>query len=73
MKLKKKSGRLAGMSGWLIKNANISIVEDELTQTQSVVCYPDYPVESIQEAESLTVYLTEDEFELLKKIFRIEE
>ena len=32
MKIKEKSG-LDGMSGWLIKNANISIVEDEFTQT----------------------------------------
>ena len=41
MEIKQKAGRLAGMSGWLIKGANISIAEDEL--------------------------------ELLKKIFRIEE
>ena len=73
MKIKEKSGRFAGMSGWLIKDANISIEEDEITDTRSVVCYPDPQVESIQEAESLMVYLTEDEFELLKKIFRIEE
>mgnify|MGYP000267606930 CR=1 FL=1 len=61
------------MSGWLIEGANISIAVDELTNTQSVVCYPDYQVESIEEAEDLIVYLTEDELELLKKIFRIEE
>ena len=73
MEIKQKAGKLAGMSGWLIKGANISIAEDKITDTRSVVCYPDHPVESIQEAESLTVYLTEDEFELLKKIFRIEE
>lgn len=73
MEIKQKAGRFAGMSGWLIKGANISIAEDEITDTRSVVCYPDYPVKSIQEAEDLTVYLTEDEFELLKKIFRIEE
>lgn len=73
MEIKQKAGRLAGMSGWLIKGANISIAEDEITDTRSVVCYQDHPVESIQEAMDLTVYLTEDEFELLKKIFRIEE
>ena len=73
MKIKEKSGGLDGMSGWLIKNANISIVEDELTQTQSVVCYPDYQVKSYQEAQDLTIQLTKDELELLKKIFRIEE
>ena len=73
MEIKEKSGGLAGMSGWLIKNANISIAEDELTQTQSVVCYPDYPVESYQEAQDLVIYINEDELKLLKKIFRIEE
>lgn len=73
MEIKQKAGRLAGMSRWLIKGANISIAEDEITGTQSVVCYPDHPVESIQEADDLMVYLTEDELELLKKIFRIEE
>ncbi|ARM66711.1 hypothetical protein AM4_052 [Lactococcus phage AM4] len=61
------------MYGWLIEGANISIAVDELTNTQSVVCYPDHQVESHREAESLIVYLTEDELELLKKIFRIEE
>ena len=73
MEIKQKRGGFAGMSGWTIKDANISIAKDEITDTRSVVCYPDYPVESIQEAESLIVYLTEDELELLKKIFRIEE
>ncbi len=73
MEIKKKTGGFADMSGWLIEGAKISIAVDELTNTQSVVCYPDYQVESHQEAESLIVYLTEDELELLKKIFRIEE
>ena len=72
MEIKQKTKQLDGMSGWLIKNANISIVEDELTQTQSVVCYPDYQVKSYQEAQDLTIQLTKDELELLKKIFRIE-
>lgn len=72
MEIKEKSGGLAGMSGWLIKNANISIAEDELTQSQSVVCYPDHPV-TYQETEDLVVYINEDELKLLKKIFRIEE
>lgn len=73
MEIKKKNGQLAGMSGWLVKNANISIAVDEVTDTQSVVCYPDHPVESYQEAKDLVVYINEDELELLKKIFRIEE
>lgn len=72
MKIKEKSG-LDGMSGWLIKNANISIAEDELTQTQSVVCYPDYQVKLYQEAQDLVIYINKDELKLLKKIFRIEE
>ncbi|MDN6066946.1 MAG: hypothetical protein L0I52_06120 [Staphylococcus equorum] len=73
MEIKQKDCRLAGMSGWLIKGANISIAEDEVTDTRSVVCYPDYQVKSHQEADNLIVYLAEDELELLKKIFRIEE
>jgi len=73
MKIKKKTGGFAGMSGWLVKDANISIAVDEVTQTQSVVCYPDHPVESYQEAKDLVIYLDEDELKLLKKIFRIEE
>ena len=73
MEIKKKIGELAGMSGWLVKNANISIAVDEVTDTQSVVCYPDRLVESYQEAKDLVIYLDEDELKLLKKIFRIEE
>lgn len=73
MKIKKKTGGFAGMSGWLVEDANISIAVDEVTQTQSVVCYPDYPVESYQEAQDLVIYINEDELKLLKKIFRIEE
>ncbi|ARM67659.1 hypothetical protein LW81_089 [Lactococcus phage LW81] len=73
MEIKKKTGGFADMYGWLIEGAKISIAVDELTNTQSIVCYPDHQVESHQEAESLIVYLTEDELELLKKIFRIEE
>ena len=73
MEIKQKAGGFAGMSGWLIEGANISIAVDEITGTQSVVCYPDYQVKSHQEANNLIVYLTEDELELLKKIFRIEE
>lgn len=73
MEIKKKIGEPAGMSGWLVKDANISIAVDELTQSQSVVCYPDHPVESYQEAQDLVVYINEDELKLLKKIFRIEE
>lgn len=73
MKIKKKTGGFAGMSGWLIENANISIAVDEVTQSQSVVCYPDRPVESYQEAKDLVIYLDKDELKLLKKIFRIEE
>lgn len=73
MKIKKKTRQFAGMSGWLIENANISIAVDEVTQSQSVVCYPDRPVESYQEAQDLIIYLDEDELKLLKKIFRIEE
>lgn len=73
MEIKKKIGELAGMSEWLVKDANISIAVDELTQSQSVVCYPDHPVESCQEAQDLVIYLDEDELKLLKKIFRIEE
>ena len=69
MEIKQKVCKL----GWLIKGATISITVDDLTNTPSVVCYPDYQVKSHQEAEDLTVYLTEDELELLKKIFRIEE
>lgn len=73
MEIKKKTGGFAGMSGWLIEGADISIAVDELTNTQSAVCYPDYQVKSHQEADNLIVFLTEDELELLKKIFRIEE
>lgn len=73
MKIKKKTGGFAGMSGWLVEDANISIAVDEVTQTQSVVCYPDRPVESYQEAKDLIIYLDKDELKLLKKIFRIEE
>lgn len=73
MEIKKKIGKLAGMSGWLVKDANISIAVDEVTKTQSVVCYPDRLVESYQEAKDLVIYLDEDELKLLKKIFRIEE
>lgn len=73
MEIKKKTGGFAGMSGWLVEDANISIAVDEVTQTQSVVCYPDRPVESYQEAKDLIIYLDEDELKLLKKIFRIEE
>lgn len=73
MKIKKKTGGFAGMSGWLVEDANISIAVDEVTQTQSVVCYPDRLVESYQEAKDLVVYINEDELKLLKKIFRIEE
>ena len=73
MEIKQKAGRFAGMSGWLIKGANISIAEDEITDTRSVVCYPNHPIESYQEAEKLVVYLDKDELKLLKKIFRIEE
>lgn len=60
------------MSGWLVKDANISIAIDELTQSQSVVCYPDYQI-TYQEAQDLVIYLDKDELKLLKKIFRIEE
>lgn len=73
MEIKKKNGELAGMSGWLVKDANISIAVDEVTDTQSVVCYPNHKVESYQEAEDLTIWLSKDELALLKKIFRIEE
>ena len=73
MEIKQKTNGLAGMSGWLIKGANISIAEDELTDSQSVVCYPNHPVESYQEAQDLVIYLDKDELKLLKKIFRIEE
>ena len=73
MKINKKTNQLAGMSGWTIEGANISIAVDELTGSQSVVCYPDYQVKSYQEAEDLVIYLSEDELKLLKKIFRIEE
>lgn len=73
MKIKKKTGGFAGMSGWLVEDANISIAVDELTQSQSVVCYPNHKVESYQEAKDLVIYLDEDELKLLKKIFRIEE
>lgn len=72
MEIKEKAGGFAGMSGWLVKDANISIAVDEFTQTQSVVCYPDHPV-TYQEAQDLVTYLTEDELKLLKKIFRIED
>lgn len=72
MEIKEKTGGFAGMSGWLIKDANISIAVDEFTQSQSVVCYPDHPV-TYQEAQDLVTYLNEDELELLKKIFRIED
>lgn len=71
MEIKEKSG-FAGMSGWLVKGANISIAVDEFTQTQSVVCYPDHPV-TYQEAQDLVTYISKDELALLKKIFRIEE
>ena len=71
MEIKERTGGLAGMSGWLIKNANISIAVDELTQSQSVVCYPDHSV-TYQEAQDSVIYLSEDELKLLKKIFRIE-
>lgn len=73
MEIKEKSGLMAGMTGWLIKGANISIGIDKVTGTQSVVCFSNEPVKSYQEAEDLTVYLSEDELKLLKKIFRIEE
>lgn len=73
MEIKEKTGSMAGMTGWLIKDANISIGIDEVTGTQSVVCFPDEPVTSYEEAEALTTYLSEDELKLLKKIFRIEE
>lgn len=72
MEIQERTGGLAGMSGWLIKNANISIAVDELTQSQSVVCYPDHLV-TYQEAQDSVIYLSEDELKLLKKIFRIEE
>ncbi len=71
MEIQERTGGLAGMSGWLIKNANISIAVDELTQSQSVVCYPDHPV-TYQETQDSVIYLSEDELKLLKKIFRIE-
>lgn len=71
MEIQERTGGLAGMSGWLIKNANISIAVDELTQSQSVVCYPDHLV-TYQEAQDSVIYLSEDELKLLKKIFRIE-
>lgn len=73
MEIKEKSGGLAGMSGWLIKGADISIAVDKVTKTQSVVCYPNHPVESYQEAQDLVIYIDKDELKLLKKIFRIEE
>lgn len=73
MEIKEKSGLMAGMTGWLIKGADISIGIDEVTGTQSVVCYPNEPVKSYEEAEALTTYLSKDELQLLKKIFRIEE
>lgn len=71
MEIQERTGGLAGMSGWLIKNANISIAVDELTQSQSVVCYPDHSV-TYQETQDSVIYLSEDELKLLKKIFRIE-
>ena len=73
MKINKKTSELVGMSGWSIKGANLSIAVDELTDSQSVVCYPDHQVKSYQEADDLVVYLSKDELKLLKKIFRIEE
>ena len=73
MEIKQKTGQLAGMSGWLIKGADISIAVDEMTNSQSVVCYPNHLVKSYQEAQDLVIYLDKDELKLLKKIFRIEE
>lgn len=73
MEIEEKSGLMAGMTGWLIKGANISIGIDKVTGTQSVVCIPNEPVKSYQEANDLITYLSEDELKLLKKIFRIEE
>lgn len=72
MEIKEKTGGFAGMSGWLIKDANISIRVDKVTDTQTVVCYPDHPV-TYQETQDLIIYLDKDELKLLKKIFRIEE
>lgn len=72
MEIQEKSGALSGMSGWLVKDANISIAVDKFTGTQTAVCYPNH-IESYQEMENLMVWLSEDELELLKKIFRIEE
>ena len=72
MEIKQKTNGLAGMSGWLIKGANISIAEDELTDSQNVVCHPDYLV-SYQEVQDLVISINKDELALLKKIFRIVE
>lgn len=64
MDIKRKTAQLEGMHGWNIKEADISLAIDETMGSYSV------KISSVHQRGEFD-YITEEEMDFLKKIFRI--